>query len=324
MWITIGILAIVLVVLFFFEYRLRKPDQLILFESHGKIILRKSRFYPRHFSLTLQKTTYSTQMNIEASAKGNLDIKVRLAVTVAAALNHIPELIRVGGWNSNAVAKAEKELETIIHGIVKEYAERYEIEELSSSKIYDYLLQKVNATIQKLGLDLISLTVQSFEALDSKIADAMRQQESARIMEQTEKLNQQARIHATKAKLKADEEIALLENNLELKKYDLKRSEMEKESSLAQKRIEDELSRKRMRLELDKEELNMLKNSPELLMLTPQAARLAEASQSLKNAKTIVTLSPNDLSRGSELIGMFQQFLQAAVNTANPKIEEKQ
>jgi len=324
MWITIVILAVIVVVIFVFEYRLRKPDHLILVESNGKIIIKKGRFYARHFSLALPKTTYSTQMNIEASAKGNLDIKVKLAVTVAAALNRIPELIRVGGWNNNAVAKAEKELETIIHGIVKEYAEKYEIEELSSSKIYDYLLQKVNSTIQKLGLDLISLTVQSFEALDSKIADAMRQQESARIMEQTEKLNQQARIHATKAKLKADEEIALLENNLELKKYDLKRSEMEKESSLAQKRIEDELSRKRMRLQLDKEELEMLKSSPELLMLTPQAARLAEASQSLKNAKTIVSLSPQDLSSGSELIGMFQQFLQSAVASSKAKIGKEQ
>jgi hypothetical protein len=263
-------------------------------------------------------------MNIEATAKGNLDIKVKLAVSVAAALDHIPELIRVGGWSNIAVTKAEKELETIIHSIVKEYTERYEIEELSSAKIYDYLKQKVNISRITLGLDIISLTVQSFEALDSKIAEAMRQQESARILEQTEILNQQARTHAAKAKLKADEEIALLENDLELKKYDLKKTVLEKESSLAQKRTEDELSRKRMQLELDNEELNMLKNSPELLMLTPQAARLAEASQSLKNAKTIVTLSPNDISKGSELISMFQQFLQTAVNNSKKNEEKNQ
>ena len=210
----------------------------------------------------------------------------------------------------------------MIHGIVKEYAEKFEIEELTSSKIYEYLLQKININIKNLGLDIISLTIQSFEAIDSKIADAMRQQESARIMEQTEKLNQQARIQATKAKLKADEEILLLENNLELKRYDLKKTELEKESELANKRIEDELNRKRMQLELDKEELNMLKNNPELLMLTPQAARLAEASQSLKNAKTIVSLSPNDFSSGTELIGMFQQFLQSAVSGSKGKIEK--
>ena len=68
----------------------------------------------------------------------------------------------------------------------------------------------------------------------------------------------------------------------------------------------------------------MLKNSPELLMLTPQAARLAEASQSLKNAKTIVTLSPNDISKGSELINMFQQFLLTAVNNSKRNDEKNQ
>jgi hypothetical protein len=324
MWITVGILVVVFLVVFFLEYRQRKPDQLILFESRGKIIIRTARFYPKHFSIALPKTTYSAQMNIEATAKGNLDIKVKLAVSVAAALDHIPELIRVGGWSNIAVNKAEKELETIIHSIVKEYTERYEIEELSSAKIYDYLKQKVNISRITLGLDIISLTVQSFEALDSKIAEAMRQQESARILEQTEILNQQARTHAAKAKLKADEEIALLENDLELKKYDLKKTVLEKESSLALKRTEDELSRKRMQLQLDNEELNMLKNSPELLMLTPQAARLAEASQSLKNAKTIVTLSPNDISKGSELISMFQQFLQTAVNNSKKNEEKNQ
>jgi hypothetical protein len=315
MWITVGILVLVFLVVSFLEYRQRKPDQLILFESHGKIIIRTARFYPIHFSIALPKTTYSTQMNIEASAKGNLDIKVKLAVTVAAALDHIPELIRVGGWSNIAVTKAEKELETIIHGIVKEYTEQHEIEELSSSKIYDYLIQKIKISRETLGLDIISLTVQSFEALDSKIAEAMRQQESARIMEQTEVLNQNVRIHTAKAKLKADEEIALMENNLELKKYDLKKTVLERESSLAQKRIEDELGRKRLQLAVDNEELLMLKNNPELLMLTPQAARLAEASQSLKNAKTIVTLSPNDISKGSELINMFQQFLLSTINS---------
>jgi len=66
------------------------------------------------------------------------------------------------------------------------------------------------------------------------------------------------------------------------------------------KRIEDELSKKRLQLAVDNEELSMLKNNPELLMLTPQAARLAEASQSLKNAKTMLLyplmISPKALS----------------------------
>jgi hypothetical protein len=296
---------------------------LVLDESKGKIILRKGRFYPRHFSLALPKTTYSTQLNIEASAKGNIDIKVKLSVTIAAALNHIPELIRVGGWKSNAVLIAAKELETIIHSLVKEYTEKYEIEELSSEKILNYLNQKMNVAIEKLGLEIVSLSVQSFEALDTKIADSLRQQESARILEQTESLNQTARITAAKAKIKADEEIARMENELELKKYDLRKSELEKESVLAQMKMEDELKRKKQQLEYDKEELNLLKNSPELLMLTPQASRLAEASQSLKNARTIVSLSPNEITQGSELLGMFQRFLQNTVNNFSQKNEEK-
>ena len=88
---------------------------------------------------------------------------------------------------------------------------------------------------------------------------------------------------------------------------------MEKESALADSRVEDELKRSRMRLEFDKQELDLLKQSPELLMLTPQAARLAEASQGLKNARTVVSLSPGDLSQGTELLGIFRSFLHNAL-----------
>ncbi len=49
-------------------------------------------------------------------------------------------------------------------------------------------------------------------------------------------------------------------------------------------------------------------------MLTPQAARLAEASQSLKNARTIISFSPQDLSLGSEIVGVFQSLLQRALD----------
>ncbi len=322
MWITIGVIAL-FIAWFLYEYRLRKPDQLVLYESNGNILKRTGRFYSRHFNLALPNVTSSMQLTIETSAKGNLDIKIKLSATVAASLDNIKALIRVGGWNPNAVSKAAKELETVIHSLVKEFTEKYEIEELSSEKIYNYLHEKIFVSREMLGLDIISLTVQSFEALDEKISDAMRRQESARILEQTEELNQKARIAASKAKLSADEQIALMENALELKKYELKKLEMENESALAEKRMQDELKRRKMQLELDKEELALLKNNPELLMLTPQAARLAEASQSLKNAKTIVSLSPNELSQGSELLGMFQQFLQNAVGSHSKKEEGK-
>jgi len=323
MLIYIGILLFAAAVSYFYEYRVRRPDQIILFESKGKIEFRKSRFYPHHFSLALLNTTHSAQLTVEAAAKGNLDIKIKLSVTVAASLENISTLVRVGGWNTDALSKCAKELETVIHDLVKEHTEKFGIEELSSESISKYLNGNLKVKADKFGLEIISLTVQSLEAMDSEISDAMRRQETARIIEQTELLNQRARISAAKSKFQADEEIAVMQNELELKKYELKKSESEKESELAQQRMEDELKRKKMQLEFDGQELELLKKNPELLMLTPQAARLAEASQSLKNARTIVSLSPNDIAQGSDLIEMFQKYLQNAIDSASSKKDEK-
>ena len=93
---------------------------------------------------------------------------------------------------------------------------------------------------------------------------------------------------------------------MELRKNELKMMQFEKETALADARAEHELRLNRMRLEFDAEELRMLKENPELLLLTPQAARLAEASQSLKNARTIVSLGPAD-AQGSDLWGCFSR-----------------
>jgi hypothetical protein len=318
-----GIIIIVALIIFLYEYRLRKPDQLVLTEANGKIILRTSRVYPKDFSLVLPKTTQSMQLTVESSAKGNLDIKVKLSVAVSLAVGNIDQLIKVGGWNSGAVAKAAKEFETVLQSLIKEFTEKYEIEELSSEKIYNHLIDKVGISKEQFGLDTVSVSVQSFEVVDQKIAEAIRQQESARILEQTELLNQKARITAAKAKLKADEEIAFLENELELKKFDLKRTELDKESELADKRMKEELNRKKLNLEFEKEELELLKNNPELLILSPQAARLAEASQTLKNARTVVNLSPSEIAQGSDLLNVFQNFLQKSVGSASKKKDDK-
>jgi hypothetical protein len=302
-----------------FEYRIRRPDDVVVFERKKGLAVRTGRFYPRHFSLPIRRTTHSVQMTVDATAKGNLEIRVKLAVSVAAALDHLTALVRVGGWSADAVVKAGKELEALVQGFVKEYTEQFGIEELSSEKTHAYLNQKVSANAAKFGLEIISLVILSFEPLNTQISEALRQQEHARILEQTETLNQKARIASAKAKLKADEEIAVLENQLELKNYDLKKSQLERESVLANLRVDEELKRNRRKLEFDKEELDMLRSSPELLMLTPQAARLAEASQGLKNARTIVSLSPNDVSQGSELLGMFQKMLSAALDAYRDK-----
>ena len=316
--------VVILIIAAAFEYRIRKPDFIVLYETKAGLGIRKGRFYPRHFSLLLQRTTHSFQLTIDATAKGGIDIKVKLAATVAASLGHLTELIRIGGWSTEAVARAAKELETVLQGFVKGFTEQFEIEEISSQKIHEYLHREIPASKGALGIEVISLTILSFEPVNPQISEALKQQEQARIVEQTEVLNQKARITSTKARLKADEEISQLENQLELKKYEIKKTQWEREAQLNDLKVNDELKRNRKRLEFDKEELEMLKSSPELLMLTPQAARLAEASQGLKNARTVVSLSPQDIAHGSELFGMFQNVLQNALDSYRSIKEKRQ
>ena len=322
MWIA-GIVAALFAGVFAYEYRLRKPDQLVLCEAKGTIRFRAARFYPRHFSLALPGTTHLIELKVDGVARGGIQIRSALAITVAPSRQSITELIRVGGWRGDAVLKAAKELETVIQGAVKEHTEKYSIEELSSEKLSQHLESKITLSAGKLGLDLISLAVQSVDPVDPAIAEAMRQRESARILEQTELLNQKARVAAARAKLEADEQISASEHELELKRYDLRKAELEQETFLAQKRTEDELKRSRMRLAYEKEEMALLKSNPELLLLSPQAARLAEASQSLKNARTIVSFSPADAEQGVPLSGLFQRLLDLIAGSQEDRPKRK-
>ena len=317
MQIVFGIVAVVLilvvVLLMVFEFRFRQPDVLVLYESRGKIALRRGPLYPRHFSLPIKRTTCPIQLTVEATAAGNLGVNIKLVGSVAPAMDHIQMLVRVGGWNSEVITRAAEEASIRLEGLVKEYAEQAEIHALSSTGLVDYLNERSAQFEEKLGLEVISLAVHSLEPVDPEIADALRQQEQARLLEQTERLNNQARVSAAKAKYQADEEIAGMEHTLELKKAALKKDLLEQEDALAQKRLEDELSRNRLRLAFEKEELEILKNNPELLVLTPQAARLAEASQGLKNARTVISLAPQELASGSELINLLQNMMNKAL-----------
>jgi len=309
----IAALVLLLVLAGVFEYRLRQPDMLVLFESNGKIALRSALLYPRHFSLPLKRTTHPIQLTVEATAAGNLGVNVKLVGSVAPALDNIQMLVRVGGWNSEAIARAAEETSIRLEGLVKEYTEQAEISALSSTGLVAYLNERSAQFKEKFGVELISLAVHSMDPADAEIGDALRQQEQARLLEQTERLNNQARVSAAKAKYQADEEIAEMEHALELKKASLKKAMLEQDNALAQKRLEDELTRSRLRLAFEKEELEILKNNPELLVLTPQAARLAEARQGLKNARTVISLSPQDLAPGSDLLNLFQNMLNKAL-----------
>jgi hypothetical protein len=311
--IIISAIVVGLLILFaLFEYRVRKPDVWLLYESRGQIAVRKGLLYPRHFSLPLERTTHPIKLTVEAAAVGNLEVRIKLVGSVAPSLEHIQALIRIGGWKTDATAHAAEEVQLMLQGLVKEYVEKCEIHALSSTELVSHLNKHSVHIQEKFGVELISLAVDSLEPTDPEISEALRQQEQARLLEQTERLNNQARSAAAKAKFQADEEISQLEHELEMKKLQLKGTLLGKESALAQKGLEDELTRNRLRLAFEKEELEVLKSSPELLMLTPQAARLAEASQNLKNARTIVSFTPQELAQGSELLGFFQSMMQQA------------
>jgi len=56
----IALLLFVLILFILFEFRVRKPDQIVLADVHGKIVQRKARFYTRHFSLAVPATIHSS------------------------------------------------------------------------------------------------------------------------------------------------------------------------------------------------------------------------------------------------------------------------
>jgi len=312
----------IIIIYVFFEYRLRNPGQIVLYDKKGEIQNRTSRFYPRHFSLVIQKAIQSMETRIEAEAKGKILLNINLALTYAASLDYLPQLIRIGGWNKDAVTKASKELEVMLHALVKEFSEKYEIEGITSEKLTKHLKDNLSEVAETLGINIVSLTVQSIDPVDEEIINALQQQETARIMEQTEIINQKAKINARKVQLEAEEKIAVSEHELEIKKFKLKKEQEQKNAEIANLRIKEELERRKMQLELDKKEVELIKNNPELMVLTPQVARLAEASQSLKNAKTVVNLAGNDAAKGTQIVDMLHTFLNNMVQSSSKESDK--
>ena len=315
MYSVFAIIIALLILYLFFEYRIRKPDQIVLFEKRGTIKNRTGRFFPRHFSLTIPGNVQSRMLEFQAESKGHLPVNVRIALTAAASLDHLEKLIRAGGWDSKCIDNALKETTVLLEAFVKEFCENYEIEELAPEKMTTNLKTKLSKEIAELGLTIVSLSTQSIEPLDKEIKIALQQKEEARLKEQTEHTQQKARTAMAQAKAKADEQIIQAEHELELKKLDLRKIREGTESKLAEKRVQDELNIKNLQLAFEKKEMELLKNNPELLMLSPQLARLAEASQQLPNAKTVVSLSQGDMQKGSQIIDTIQTVLQTVFSS---------
>ncbi|WP_457565415.1 SPFH domain-containing protein [Caldithrix abyssi] len=303
-------ILLIIVFAFLFEFRQRRPDQIVLADVQGKIIQRKARFYPRHFSLAVPATLHSMDMEFESEARGKLPVKIKLTISTAADDAHLTELVRAGGWNSALVQKASKELGLFVQALTGGFCQALEIEELSSKDLQDFLQTNLIKEAQKLGLKLLGVNVQLIEPLDSEIAEAMQQQEAARIREKTEKVNQKARLEASRFRFETDEKIRRMEHELRLKQLELQKTEQQREAELSRYQVEQELERRRLQMELEKEELKIFEQHPELILLSPQIARLAEASQQLKNAKTVVSLTGGDLQKGINVLEIIEQTLQ--------------
>ncbi|MCF7804405.1 MAG: hypothetical protein K9N46_14785 [Candidatus Marinimicrobia bacterium] len=310
MELSIAIVVAIILIVVLFEYRIRRPDQIVLGESDGDISRRRMPIYPRHFSLALPTHVHSSVLEIEAEATGKLAVFVKLSASVAADQDHLPALVRAGGWQEDAVSQAAGEFELLLQSKVRAFTENHEIEELTTEKLFRYLDEQIGDRVEELGLEVISVTVQAIEPVDEEIATAMRQRESARIKEQTEVTEQEARITAAQSRIKADEEIARSEHKLSMEKLDLQEQKEDRESALETKRVKEDIERRKMQFELDAKEVELFRENPELLMLTPQIARLAEASQNLKNAKTVVSLSSKDFDEETPLMQTLRNLMQ--------------
>lgn len=304
----VGIIIPVLILIYLaYEYRIKKPGQIVLVEKKGKVELRKSKLYPRHFCMPLSISSESITSHFEVEAKGKISLSVKLVATVTPSIENISQLIKVGGWDKNILASAAKEFEVILQNLVRTYADQYEVENISSNSAQKFLSENFEDVKKKLGIEVLSLTVQSIEPIDQKISQAIKQKEEARILEDTEKTTQKARIAAAEIKNKADDSILQLEHEMELKRLKLQEIELVSQTEIENKRLTEELKRDKMKLELDKEEVLLLKENPELLLLTPQLAKLAEASQNLRNARTVVSLG--DIEQGSEIVDVLKGFV---------------
>ena len=288
--IAIGVL-IAAVIIWIGLFKRKHPDQLVLIERKGEVFLWKKAFYPKPFCLSLPSTVRSISTEVKTQAKGKLDAAIKLVITFYADPGQITNMIRIGGWTVNALSRIEKELAGTAQGIVGEIVEPLDITEMTREVIAKNMKNRLDAIGPNLGIKITAVTVTSAEAVDRKLAEAIKQREEARIQEDTERAVQASRIAQAEMKSNAERKIAESEHQIALKKYELRKIEEEKAAVLAKAAVEQQTERRRLELAVEKDEVEMLTKNPSMLLLAPQLTRLTEASQQLKNAETVITLS---------------------------------
>ncbi|MDD3806876.1 MAG: hypothetical protein PHE86_02405 [Candidatus Marinimicrobia bacterium] len=300
-----GVVIIILLLIWLVEYRYRRPNQIVLRERKGIVEEDKKRWYPRHTSLAFPGNVYGIQSQVDAEARGKLGVRIIMDIAVAPAREHLHGLVRAGGWTPDVVIHATRELERRIHALIREFTEQRDIDSLQTEILKKQLIKQVSETAMLLGLELDNLHIQSIEPLEKRITEAMQRREADHILEETEKASQQARVAAEKARIEADTEILAQEHLFQVKKLELLEKVQAKEATLAEARVREEQKRRLLQIQTERQELELLNNHPELILLSPQLAQLAESSQQLRNARTVVNLQGID----GEAVNVFQEVV---------------
>jgi regulator of protease activity HflC (stomatin/prohibitin superfamily) len=285
-----GIVLIVLVV-FYIVFERKRPDQLILIEKKGNVIVWTYAFYPKYRCLSLPYTTRSVSTEVKTQARGKVDVVIKLTVSFYPDAEHIENLIHIGGWSTDALSHIEKELAGTAQGIIGEIIEPLDITEMPRENIAKTVKVRLNASAENIGIKITGVTVINAEASDLKIVEAIKKREEARIQEEAEKTIQASRIAQAEMKAQADQAILSAEHDTAMKKLALRRIEEAEAAILAKAALEQQVERRNIELTVEKAEVELLAKNPSLLLLSPQLTRLTEASQQLKNAETVVTLS---------------------------------
>jgi len=291
-WFVLLCIIVISIILLAFIAKARRPDQLLLVEKHGKVQPYLKRWYFSKSVLALPATVKTLSTEVKTQARGKIDVVIKLSVSFFPNAERAENLVRVGGWSPEAIERVAREISGTVQGLVGELVEPLDITQVTRDKLSHMLRQKLQDLAPNFGITVTSVVVSEAEAADKKIADAIRKQEEARIQEETEKANQQSRIAREKLRLMADDEIARMKHEMEMEQLKLREIEELKSAELEQKLLEKETEKKRLSLKLEQEEADILSKHPELMMLTPQLTRLVEASQQLKSARTVISLSP--------------------------------
>jgi len=288
--IVIGVVIFLSVFLVWF-FRIKQPDKLILIERQGEVAVWKRAIYPRLFCLALPNTLQTVTKEVKTQAKGKIDIEVKLVVSYLADPEHVHNLIRIGGWSPQALDKAGKELAGILQGVVGEIVEPIDVVELTREYIARQTKARLSSLEANVGIKITAVTVIHSEALDPKIAEAIKMREEARIKEESEKAVQAGRIAQARLKAGADKKIAEAEHEVVMKNYELREIQEAEAARLSQATVQQQAERRRIELAVENAEVEILTKNPSLLLLAPQLTRLAEASQQLKNAETVINFS---------------------------------